>query len=316
MRKIKIILFVFSLLLFAGLVSGQMSMRTRKNMEQSYEDNANCLRCHANEKIKNDSQRIVMKHQNILDSNLYYSSIHGGFRCIDCHSEDFSTYPHTVTVKDDYFPACLDCHEGNKKTAGYHFEKISEAYLESVHAKKLKDEFNCWKCHDPHSYTIYYSIADSIGLSKMIFAENNMCIKCHGDSAKSGSKKTIAEIHNWLPNQELHFRHVRCIDCHAVVPDSINVSHNIMPASIAIRNCLACHQINSRLLSTLYKYNQSVAKQRGIFYNSEILQNSYVMGANRNYLLNFLSIAFFGLALAGVLIHSAIRIISKKKKNG
>ena len=37
-------------------------------------------------------------------------------------------------------------------------------------------------------------------------------------------KPQIVQIHSWLPNQDLHFKHVRCIECHTEVIDSFKNS--------------------------------------------------------------------------------------------
>lgn len=74
----------------------------------------------------------------------------------------------------------------------------------------------CFKCHDPHSYKIFTRHSESI--SKIVEYNNNMCLSCHGkarlDQLKSSEKK-ILKIHDWLPNEYLHFKNVRCIECHS-----------------------------------------------------------------------------------------------------
>ncbi len=309
-------LFLLIVALLLNLPVFSQNARMIRNKQQSREKNHDCFKCHSSQHIKTDSGDIHLEKSDIVDTNIYYSSIHGGFSCTDCHSEDFNIQPHKVTIKDDVFPTCMDCHEGNKKTALYQFEKIAEAYDKSIHAKKMTDEFTCWKCHDPHGYKNLFGISDSIGFQDMIEGQNLMCLKCHGNKVDSGKKKwDMVKSHNWLPQMDLHFQHIRCIDCHAVIPDSIHVSHLITPATVAIRNCLACHSANSYLLGTLYKYHRSLKKQsRFGFMNNEILENSYVMGANRNRFLNIASILIFGLVIATIIIHALVRVILKKKK--
>ena len=312
------------LLLFISiqvLLSQQPSVRMQQNKEQSAEDNNACFRCHALDKIHNDTLDIIQKKKNIVDTNRYYSSVHGSFRCIDCHSEDFSVYPHTVTVKDDVFPSCMDCHEGNKKTARFHFEEIAKAYDQSIHATVMKDDFSCWKCHDPHGYADIAEISDSVGLAKMIADHNDMCLKCHGNAeffkaSKDPQKGDVLMHHEWLPEQELHFRHVRCIDCHAAIPDSMRISHNILKKEQAVKSCIECHSVNSRLLATLYKYDSRNSNSAFGFFNPGILENSYVFGANRNYILNAMSIGIFGITIFVIIIHLFFRVILNKKKNG
>jgi len=312
-RKAGIIFFFFPVFFFVSSAGQPLSDRIRKNKEQSYEDNLSCFRCHGTDRIDNDSQKIVMKKKNVLDTLLYYSSVHGSFRCLDCHAEEYGQYPHPVSLSDETFLSCLDCHGGNKKTAAYHFEQIAEAFDKSVHAEKGGEDFTCWKCHSPHAYVNYMRNADSVGFAVAIREDNAMCLKCHDTMHDGSSGNTLARMHKWLPNQSLHFLHVRCLDCHAEVPDTIRVSHHIFPAAMAVRNCVACHQVNSRLLETLYKYHRSLHRQQKGFYNPEILKNSYVIGANRNYLLNLISVIIFGVALLGMVVHFFIRIFVKRK---
>jgi len=310
--------YILSLLVFLtwfGNTSAQT--RSEKNRSQSQENNQSCERCHTRETLIDNGKTIYLSRSKIIDTTLYYESIHGGFSCLDCHAEEYDSFPHAIKVKDESIYSCLDCHEGNKKTADFHFEKISEEYSKSVHAKKQKDMFSCWKCHNPHSYVTSMDISDSIGITAMVKEHNLMCLACHGDknklqSAYGREMEEIMQHHDWLPNQKAHFMHVRCLDCHALIPDSVRVSHVIMPSSQAIRNCYECHSKDTRLQNTLYKYHQAVAKNSFGFMNSQILENSYVMGANRNIYLNIISIVVFALVIIGILIHAFLRILKNK----
>jgi hypothetical protein len=90
------------------------------------------------------------------------------------------------------------------------------------------------------------------------------------------------------------------------------VSHKILPKEQAVHLCSDCHSTNSILLTKLYKYHAEESRTDQGYYNSVILNDAYVIGANRNRYLNILSLLFFGLALSGIGVHIVARIIKKK----
>jgi len=90
------------------------------------------------------------------------------------------------------------------------------------------------------------------------------------------------------------------------------VSHQIRPKSEAVRLCNECHSQNSILMASLYKF-ESKEKRRDGFFNGIILNASYVIGANRNQYLNFLSLIIFAVVLGVIVVHIIYRI--RKKEN-
>jgi NAD-dependent SIR2 family protein deacetylase len=120
----------------------------------------------------------------------------------------------------------------------------------------------------------------------------------------------LVQIHNWLPNQALHFKHVRCIECHTEVADSLNVSHNILSKDLAVRKCAECHNSDSRLKASLYKYTNLQNRSDGSV--KSILSNeSYVIGSQQFPLLKTLSFIIFFLTLAVMIIHMFFRYLKK-----
>jgi len=147
-----------------------------------------------------------------------------------------------------------------------------------------------------------------------------ICLSCHADTDKyqlmtDRENPNILATHDWLPNQRIHFRFVRCIECHAELNNDILVSHNIQNKEKAVRLCVECHSQNSVLLASLYKFETQEQRNKFGFFNASILRESYVIGANRNYFLNMISFVVFGLTLAGIAIHLLFRIKSRKKYN-
>ena len=293
------------------------------DLPESYEGNKQCLQCHANEQFSYFNENLgkeikkLMCPVYVIDSTDYYNQVHKSFYCTDCHAPDFESYPHPAEIKGEMMWQCIDCHGYDEAFAQYNFEAIQEQYYESVHYQLLGDEFSCWKCHEPHSYQNKVRTADD--LTEIIAYDNNICLSCHAniDQFKLLSEReaiNIVKRHDWLPNQELHFKKVRCLECHTAVSDTVLVSHLIKPSEEAVRNCVECHSKNSLLMSTLYKYESRKSRSKYGFLNGVILNDSYVIGANRNYYLNVISIVIFILTMGGIFVHAALRIATRKKK--
>ena len=153
-------------------------------------------------------------------------------------------------------------------------------------------------------------------LEEAILFDNNMCLRCHADFSRFSmltdrDEIVLVESHDWLPNQAAHFAKVRCIECHTEINDSILIAHKILPKSYAVKNCTECHSKDSRLMHTLYKF-ESLEERKGGFINGIMINNSYVIGANQNVLLNRLSLLVFGLTLLVIVFHTYLRINEKK----
>lgn len=291
---------------------------TRAEAVEHSEENSSCFACHGSPTYSyyNDVvERTITKRMNpyfIIDSVLYYDQNHNTFECIDCHSYDFKTFPHDNLLRMDPMPGCFDCHEGDDAVAQYNFEKIDQEYHESVHSTKHSEEFTCWMCHNPHSYKI--NARNNVNVKETIVYDNNICLSCHADIDKyqlitSKENPNVIEMHDWLPNQVAHFASVRCIECHAHTSEDVMVAHQIQPKEKAVKKCVECHSKNSILMNSLYKYELQENRKSYGFSNAAILDNSYIIGANRNYYLNVLSGVFFGLVLLTIMIHATLRIL-------
>ncbi len=284
------------------------------------EENLKCLECHGQSTYLyyNDYiERNVKERMNpyfIIEAKAYGESNHASFSCTDCHSYDYNKFPHAGELRMEPKFACIDCHGGDEDYAKYHFEEIDEEFQNSVHSSKHSEEFTCWMCHDPHTYKVEKQEIGS--LSERIRYNNEICLNCHSDISKyelltSVEKPNIMETHSWLPNQALHFETVRCIDCHAEISNDVLVPHNIQEKSMAVKNCVECHSQNSRLLTSLYKLQFQGQQSDNAEMNKAMLGELYLVGANRNSLLNMISIGLFLMVLAGIIIHSILRITIK-----
>jgi len=279
-----------------------------------------CIRCHTNQihTIYNDwterNEKRLMNPYYVLDSVRIKTSVHGTFACVDCHSSDYETYPHLGELKLEPLSTCIDCHGGDENFADYQFEKIEEEFNKSTHSRVLGELFTCSKCHNQHYYQAKARTSENV--KDIVKFSNEMCVSCHDYSQQyqlvsEGKNPKLTETHNWLPNQELHFENVRCIECHTQIVDSLMVSHNILPKEQALKLCVECHTANSHLNASLYKY-QNIQARRGKGKVGIILANeSYVIGAYQNDILNLLSMLILIAVVTGVIVHSFFRIIKK-----
>lgn len=315
---------IIVLLLFcSGLAvakSDDVIGKTRKFT--SKKDNNKCFKCHAHRKYgiasADDSTKIKFRKMPLdymIDTVEYYASNHWDFKCSECHSDQYMKVPHNQELRFNDIPNCIDCHGGDQNYAKYRFEIIEDEYKKSIHFNRKESDFSCWSCHNPHSYKIN-ARNKHLKITQTVEYDNTICLGCHdnNDNLRYFNKKisNIAKTHDWLPNQEDHFTKVRCIECHAVINDSILASHNVQPKAKAIRDCAKCHSTNSILMRSLYK---SKAKTDSLgFFNSSMLNDAYVTGTNRNYFLNIISIVIYSLSLIVIFVHVFFRIRKNKKK--
>lgn len=251
----------------------------------------------------------------VLDTLALTAGVHKNFDCTDCHSPEYETYPHASNLKLEPLSSCLDCHGGDETYASYKFEQIQEEFEKSVHFQHYKENFDCSKCHSQHTYTA--TARNSSNVLEIVDYNNKMCLSCHADMKKfqmvSGkANPELVKVHSWLPNQELHFRHVRCIECHTEVIDSLMVSHNILSKDKAVKKCVECHSANSRLKASLYKYENLQKRSEDGSIGTFLSNSSYVIGTHQSPVLKLLSYIFFIATLVGIVIHSIFRLLKNK----
>ncbi len=302
------------------LLASMNEAKEDENPEYAAENEKTCLKCHGNaiyefynEWIEGPEQRIMNPYYRINRED-YYRSVHASFSCTDCHSPDYEIFPHDGFLRMEPAYTCLDCHEGDENTAHYRFEQIAEEHEKSVHFESFGESFNCWKCHDPHNTKFF--ARNNNNILKVVEHANETCRRCHSNNDRyllfsKDKHAPLQEVHQWLPNYELHMKKVRCIECHVEVQDSLLVGHHIRPKEKAVKNCVECHSTNSLLMASLYKFRSMEGRSEKGFFNSVILNESYVIGANRNYYLNLISLVIFGLTLAVIAVHIYFRIKTK-----
>jgi len=284
-------------------------------------ENEKCFTCHGsnfyyyyNDWIEKDV-RERMNPYFVFDSLEFYQSNHKSFLCTDCHSTDYETFPHDGALRMEEKYTCMDCHGGDDDYAKFNFEEIETEFHESVHSSKYDETFTCWMCHNPHSYKL--SARDTENLQETIAYDNGICLSCHAHIDKFQlltvkENANVIQTHDWLPNQIAHFRNVRCLECHAKIDDNLMVAHQIQTKDKAVKRCVECHSQNSLLMASLYKYEASKYMTEAGYFNAAILNEAYVIGANRNYFLNIISLVVFGFVLIAIFTHAFIRIIKKR----
>jgi Cytochrome c3/Cytochrome c554 and c-prime len=320
-----LMVFMSSALLSAPLTAfaGEMidSQDTVAFVSPFYEDNERCFKCHGQGSYEYTNENLgrqvkaLMFSERVVDRDKFYQSNHRSFSCTDCHAAGYTTFPHAGELRMEQSFNCIDCHGGDDMFAKFLFEEIEAEYMGSIHFKLEEEGFTCWKCHGPHDYKI--SIRDATNIKEAILYDNNICLRCHANFDRfqllsDREEINILQSHEWLPGQESHFKSVRCIECHTEINDTVLVSHLIKPKEEAVQRCNECHSQNSMLMSTLYKFQSKEQREDG-FFNGIILNQSYVIGANRNEYLNNLSLGILAGILVVIGVHIFFRMTGKHK---
>jgi len=283
--------------------------------------NENCLKCHGQSKYtyeNKESGKLVNKRmysELIIPRKDFYVSNHREFKCTDCHSEDYSTFPHAGNLRMEAKANCIDCHGGDEKYAKFQFEKIDTAFMASVHSQKHSADFTCWMCHNPHFYKINARTNENRKENLNYHHPNRP--NCHRNIKNyplitEKQKPNLLVKHEWLPNQASHFTNVRCIECHARNEDTLIVAHHVVAKNLAVRKCESCHSKNSILYASLFKYQIQENIKKGGLIKGLFFSETATIGPDQNNSLNILSFVILGFTLLVILIHAALRI---KKSN-
>jgi formate-dependent nitrite reductase cytochrome c552 subunit len=292
---------------------------TAKYVSPFEKKNELCFQCHAfkkykyTDKVSGRQEEATMDAGRILNKEKFYNCNHKSFSCTDCHSSEFRTFPHPEELKKEIHFHCLDCHGGDPAFAVFKFEEIDAEYSKSVHFDLEEKGFDCWQCHEPHSYRLTARMSDD--LKKTVSYDNAICLDCHADYERfrqfSDRKEiNLKKVHKWLPNQSIHFKNVRCVDCHAKPGGNILVAHNVMPAEEAIRDCKKCHTEDPETMSSLIMNKPSVKSSPGPD-NEIVLKALAVTGPVRNEYLNKILASVSDVVLALIGIHLLLRLIRK-----
>lgn len=306
----------FSILLFAlFLLTALVSVQANP-----YKKNLKCFRCHSQSIVYlTDSVGDVYKYKmsvgTVISEELYYASNHKSFYCTACHDKEYEKYPHARDLRKIPFKDCIDCHNNNKSFVKIDFSAINNDFSKSVHNVNVK-KFTCSKCHDPHLFKRHAATNEEV--EETITYDNGVCLNCHSKinlykEYSNAPLRDLTTIHDWLPQQALHFKHVRCVECHSQQTEKTVVAHFIQSRAKAVRKCNECHSQTPELLAKLYKFNSKNDTLTNVFTNSNILKDAFIIGANKSPLLNKISIAFFAFAFLVIFVHAVLRVLTYKK---
>ncbi|MFC1477666.1 cytochrome b/b6 domain-containing protein [candidate division KSB1 bacterium] len=278
--------------LFAVLLSCSAAFGQELSQETQ-----NCFECHDAEALTytNAAGRVI---DVAVDPEKYRASDHARLNCIDCHSSNYTVHPHTAERTQF---TCIDCHSGHPDIQ---FDDIETGFFESVHYERHSGWFSCFSCHNIHEFK-----ADdgTMPIPAKVERGNAACLGCHDSPA-------VPKSHEWLPNRELHWGSVRCIECHTPVAD--HESHNIQGIGRAEKNCVACHAAESILLHKLYRHRVGEERRRSGFINSIVLNDAYIVGMTRNIYLDRVITAIFAMVLLVIILHAAGRLTTRKERPG
>jgi len=271
-------------------------------------EDKNCLRCHGMQTMAYQDSSTGGIISLYVDSTALKNSEHGGFNCLDCHEDDFKSIPHPQTVKQNRLQ-CLDCHAGMEQ-----FDTAHDQFMKSVHYERLGNKFSCSACHNTHTF---HTSRDK-NIKGVIEQDNQVCLSCHNYPHKfaeltSREYPDLKLAHSWLPNVKLHWKSVRCIECHTTNREGF--SHQIMSKEHALRKCESCHSKNSILLTKLYRYQSKESRQKTNLIEGMIANDSYVVGMTRDDVLDLIVIGLFILVIVGISLHGLGRYLSGKRGN-
>lgn len=301
------------LALFVTLGSSQAADTKAEDLAaQVRASNAQCLRCHSEDGLASPVALPVEQtferasvEPFLIDQNNFHGSVHGAMECRACHTPASADYPHPKTLAEQISP-CEECHAVKVLRTEMQFD-------ESVHAADGLADFTCTTCHNPHTL-INAKVAPSV--RALVDQDNAMCLSCHGAdgatrfasfAAPATPHPDLGHIHDWLPNQPAHWAKVRCVECHT--PLAKNLSHEIVNAEKAEKNCVACHSQTTVLRDRLYRHLVKEEREQAGFINSIIVNDAYIIGATRNAWVDKGLGWLLALTLLGVLAHAMARIV-------
>lgn len=187
--------------------------RTPEQIEKISRANDECLACHSDAGIQHppkDGLNLESLRGLSRDAEAFKGSDHQRLACTKCHNEGYEEHPHEASAKEST-STCTDCHSKKADLVEIQFEK-------SVHATNLTDKFVCTTCHNPHVMRLATKMPDP---HKIVAQDNRVCLSCHDSDEKFAkfapdrkSRPLIDDIHEWLPNTRLHWKSVRCVECH------------------------------------------------------------------------------------------------------
>jgi Class III cytochrome C family len=281
-----------------------------------------CLQCHADGsdfnllKYKIDLIKLQNPEEFIdyqFDPAVYYGSNHGKLECRVCHIVGKEVYPHLKEAKSQYL-TCTYCHRRDRTDQRFAVKKIEDDFNKSIHVAKAGDKFTCFKCHNPHEFNI--TDRDK-PIREIITDDNRICRGCHShepifETLTEREFPNIMDTHGWLPSAELHWRAIRCVECHTAHTETF--THKILAQDKSEQRCVSCHRRDTILLTTLFKHQAETEISRLGFANAAIFGEVYMIGVTRNIYLDRLALIIFGATLLALIGHGGLRWLSSRQR--
>ncbi|MFN3075503.1 MAG: nitrate reductase [Alphaproteobacteria bacterium] len=278
--------------------------------------NERCLRCHGMPTLGYQDQATGQVVSLAVDAGRFADSNHSRMACTSCHKGEYREFPHDVERPNRGTLTCLGCHKAGSKSRFRvsNFDEIGRQFRRSVHAKALPESFDCFSCHDPHVFDVGVpedAKAKTSAATSVVSAGNTVCLKCHDFETRFSAMTdkafpNLKQAHEWLPNPRMHWRSVRCIECHTPRGDE-NVSHEIVRGGAVERNCVACHSKDSILLSRLYKHRAREERQTSGLLGRMLNNEAYIIGMTRSPEIDALSALLVGGTILGLGGHGFLR---------
>jgi len=270
-------------------------------------DSNQCMRCHRMPTLAYRDQDTGEIVDLSIRADAYRRSVHAGLGCLDCHDRGYRRYPHRTTSADEELD-CVGCHEDKGEADAPALGVIDTEFQRSIHAVEEPDGFSCFSCHDPHGFR---PVGEGAPVREVIDANNRVCLGCHPELDLDPPLG-----HDWLPHPRVHWRAVRCVDCHTPVngQDGAHPSHQVLAAAESARNCVECHHKDSTLLSQLYAYRAGEEERQHGWLAKALYNDAYIVGMSRNDTLDRISLAVIALVLAGIAAHGTGRYIAFRKR--
>jgi hypothetical protein len=271
------------------------------------DDSPECMRCHWMETMAyrdRDTRKIVDLS---IDRDVYRHSVHADLACRDCHARGYKHYPHRTSSADEALH-CVGCHAERGDDGAPDLTDISLEFQKSVHAIEASRPFDCFSCHNPHTFR---PVEDGAPVEAVVATTNRLCLDCH-----TKLDTPVPKGHEWLPKPREHWASVRCIECHTPVEgrDMYQPSHALLGAPESNRNCVECHTQGSELLSQLYNYRAAEQREQEGFFAQALYNDAYIVGMSRSPLIDRIGLALAALMVLGVIAHGFGRYLAYRKQ--
>ncbi|MBF0095004.1 MAG: nitrate reductase [Alphaproteobacteria bacterium] len=302
----------------SGIPGGEVTEARGELAEREYASvNERCLRCHGMATLSYQDPTTQKTVSLAVDPEKFATSNHARMTCTNCHQDDYIEYPH-VKKADRASLTCLGCHRADKKTSRFRipiFDDVGRQFRRSVHYKALPETFDCFSCHDPHVFEVLTAEA---GPAAVVNSDNAICLKCHNSQPRFSALTrhefpSLKQAHSWLPSPSMHWRSVRCIECHT--PRGGNdINHEIVRGEAVERNCVACHTKDSALLTRLYRHRVKEERQVSGLFASMLNNEAYIVGMTRSPDVDALSFFLIGSTVLGLGGHGLLRWLARRRR--